>query len=155
MSRLAEAILSLRIALFAACVPWLVRLPVRRLEARVNPPFPPPFADAVQAERIIRLTQLICRVARALIDHPCQVRGLTLYYFLRRAGVNVSLVFGIGRVDAEYAGHCWLVKDGEPFLEIRDPREYFTAMYTFNSDHSEGATNSARATSCFTSSLVE
>jgi Transglutaminase-like superfamily len=146
MSRLAETILSLRIAVFAAAVPWLVRIPVRRLEAWVDPPFPPPFADTVQAERIIRIAQFICRFARPLIKNPCQVRGLTLYYFLRRAGVDVSLVFGIGLVGAAYAGHCWLVKDGEPFLETRDPRQYFTAMYTFNSDDSKAATHSEAAT---------
>ncbi len=153
MSRLSEAILFPRIALFAATVPWLVRLPVRRLEAWVEPPFAPPFADTLKAERIIRLTQFICRFARPLIDNPCQVRGLTLYYFLRRAGVDVSLVFGIGLVDTAYAGHCWLVKDGEPFLEARDPRQYFTAMYTFNSDHSKAATHSEAATASFTNSL--
>jgi hypothetical protein len=139
MSRLLDAILFLRIALFAAAVPWLVRFPVRRLEAWVDPPFAPPFADTVQTERIIRITQFICRFARPLIDNPCQVRGLTLYYFLRRAGVEVSLVFGIGLVGTASAGHCWLVKDGEPFLETPDPRQYFTAMYTFNSDNSAGA----------------
>lgn len=123
MSLLAEAILFPRMALFAAAVPWLVRFPVRRLEAWVDPPFAPRFADTVEAERIIRVTQFICRFARRpLIINPCQVRGLTLYYFLRRAGVDVSLVFGIGMVDTAYTGHCWLVKDGEPFLEVRDPR---------------------------------
>lgn len=145
MRRLADAILSLRIALFAAAVPWLIRFPVRRLEALVNPADPAPLPDTVQAERIIRLTQFIWRFARTLSAHPCQVRGLTLYYFLRRAGVDVSLVFGVGLVGTAYAGHCWLVKDGQPFLESRDPREYFTAMYTFNSAHT---TNSESATAC-------
>lgn len=153
MSRLAEAILFPRIALFAAAVPWLVRLPVRRLEAWVEPPFAPPFPDAEEAERIIRVTQLMCRFARPVINNPCQVRGLTLYYFLRRAGVDVSLVFGIGLVDTTYAGHCWLVKDGEPFLETRDPRQYFTELYTFNSDKSKGATGSEAAAASLTNSL--
>jgi hypothetical protein len=132
MSFLGEIILSLRIAIFAAAVPSLIRLPLRRLEVWLNPSCPPLLADSVQAERIIRLTRFVCRLARPLTDHPCQVRGLTLYYFLRRAGVDVSLVFGLGLVGSAYAGHCWLVKDGVPFLESRDPRNYFTAMYTFN-----------------------
>ncbi len=152
MSRLAEAILFPRIALFAAVVPWLVRFPVRRLEAWVEPSCAPLSADTVQAERIIRLTQFICRFARPLIENPCQVRGLTLYYFLRRAGVDVSLVFGIGLVDTAYAGHCWLVKDGEPFLETRDPRQYFTGMYTFNSDSSKTVSDSEVASASVTNS---
>jgi len=73
-----------------------------------------------------------CRAARRFIDKPCQFRGLTLYYFLRRAGVDVSLVFGIGVIGSMYKGHCWLVKDEVPYLETVDPRQYFTAMYTFN-----------------------
>lgn len=154
MSRLADVILFSRIALFAAALPWLVRFPVRRLEAWVEPSFAPPLADTVRAERIIRLTHLFCRFARPLIQNPCQVRGLTLYYFLRRAGVDVSLVFGIGLVDMGYAGHCWLVKEGAPFLETRDPRQSFTAMYTFNSADSKAVSHSEVSSASLANSSI-
>jgi hypothetical protein len=32
------------------------------------------------------------------------------------------------RPDGEYVGHCWLVKDGEPFLERTDPRPVFAEI---------------------------
>ena len=54
---------------------------------------------------------------------------MTLFYFLRRAGADVELVFGMGKHGDDYAGHCWLVKDGEPFLEQKDPRQKFATMY--------------------------
>jgi hypothetical protein len=57
---------------------------------------------------------------------------VTHYYFLRRAGLDVELSFGMGKLDDQYAGHCWLVKDGEPFLEDSDPRPRYATMYTFS-----------------------
>jgi hypothetical protein len=41
----------------------------------------------------------------------------------------VSLCFGIGQVKEEFVGHCWLVKDGVPFMEARDPRPLYAEMY--------------------------
>ena len=128
--------LALRIAGFAALVPWLVRRPLRQLEAQlegwIGPSREPQEPKAHEAERIIRLTGWFCRAVRPLLSHPCQVRGLTLYYFLRRVGVDVSLVFGISPRSSEAIGHCWLVKDGKPYLESVDPREHFISMYAFN-----------------------
>jgi hypothetical protein len=142
----AELMLALRITIFAALVPWLFRRPLRQLEAWTEPANPPRLPRTQDADRIIRLTGMICRTARPLISHPCQVRGLTQYYFLRRVGVDVSLVFGVaagGGVGAGggpgaapgaagATGHCWLMKDGEPYLESVDPREHFIPMYAFN-----------------------
>jgi hypothetical protein len=56
-------------------------------------------------------------------------RGLTLFWFLRRAGLNVELRFGLDpSVGAAADGHCWLTLDGEPYLEARDPQR-FTELY--------------------------
>jgi hypothetical protein len=138
MGPLSDAILALRITIFAAAVPWLFRWPLRRLEGWVEPSRPSRESRMKEAERIIRLTGILCRVARPLLSRPCQVRGLTLYYFLRRAGVDVSLVFGIGRMVGGYEGHCWLVKDGEPYLEPADPRDHFAPIYAFNCKQGTG-----------------
>jgi hypothetical protein len=144
MQFLADSILALRITIFAALIPWLFRWPLRRLEGWVEPSRPLRESRMKEADRIIRLTGILCRVARPLLPHPCQVRGLTLYYFLRRAGVDVSLVFGIGRMVGGYEGHCWLVKDGEPYLEHADPRDHFAPIYAFNCKQAtdlQGASN--------------
>jgi hypothetical protein len=50
---------------------------------------------------------------------------VTLLYVLRRRGHDVSLTFGIGDVGGRVEGHCWLTRNGEPFLERTDPRTAF------------------------------
>ena len=70
------------------------------------------------------------RFGKPFVKGGCLTRGITLYYFLRRAGVPVTLSFGIGTTDGETTAHCWLTKDGEPFLEKADPRPLFTVMYS-------------------------
>jgi hypothetical protein len=59
----------------------------------------------------------------------CLTRGITLFWFLRRAGVDVELTFGVDPVALDGEGHCWLTLDGEPFLEKVDPRARFTETY--------------------------
>lgn len=63
------------------------------------------------------------------IRRSCLTRGVTLYYFLTRAGVDVSLCFGVGTVDGVMGAHCWLVKDGEPYLERGDVPFPFVPMH--------------------------
>jgi hypothetical protein len=51
-------------------------------------------------------------------------------WFLRRAGLDVELCFGIDPSDdAASDGHCWLSLAGEPFLERVDPRPRFAETY--------------------------
>jgi hypothetical protein len=139
--------LALRIAIFAALVPWRFRRPLRQLEAqlesRIEPSRMAQQPNAGEADRIIRLTGMLCRAVRPLLSHPCQVRGLTLYYFLRRVGVDVSLVFGVAPEATGAVGHCWLVKDGEPYLESVDPREHFISMYSFNAHQTSAGSSGA------------
>jgi hypothetical protein len=128
----ADLFLLIRIAAFAAIVPLLARLPIRRLEALMEPARPRSETDLALAERIIRHTDSVCRTGRRLIARLCLTRGLTLFYFLRRAGIDASLVFGTGTVDDKFAGHCWLVRSGKPYLEKVDPSVLFTPIYSFN-----------------------
>jgi hypothetical protein len=67
---------------------------------------------------------------RRPIRPSCLHRGAVRYHLLRRAGVNVQLVFGAGQVESAPAAHCWLLLDGEPFLETVDPRPVFAGIYT-------------------------
>ena len=60
----------------------------------------------------------------------CLARGMTLYYFLCRMGYPVTLEFGVGDVGGRIEGHCWLVMDGEPILESRDPRGVFREIFS-------------------------
>ncbi len=80
-------------------------------------------------EALGRRVDKVIRWGRPLVRPGCLTRGITGYYVLRRAGLDVALCFGIGPVrEAGLAGHCWLVLDGEPVLETTDPRLAFTEL---------------------------
>ncbi len=118
-----------QVSLFATAVPLVVRLPLPRL-ARLLTRAPRPRAPRpVEIERLERVTSLAPRICRPLVRGGCLTRGLTLFWFLRRAGVEVELRFGLdpsAGVPAD--GHCWLTLDGEPYLEANDPQR-FTELY--------------------------
>jgi hypothetical protein len=132
MTAVSDMFLFIRITLFAAAVPLLTRIPLRRLELLLEPDNPGLMLSTEKIERILRHTDYICRVGRRLISSLCLTRGITLFYFMRRAGMDVALVFGAGEMNGAFAGHCWLARNGEPFLEKTDPRAFFTPMYSFN-----------------------
>ena len=125
-----DALLLLRIYLFAAAVPLLSRVPLPTLLPRLdtrpdkNVPYRPE-----EAQKVASYVGGVIRRA-PLARRDCLVRGLTLFYFLRRAGVDVALVFGTGNPGGGFAGHCWLVRDGEPFLE-KEPTVAFREIYRF------------------------
>ncbi len=123
--------LTLRIAIFTSAVPLLMRLPLRRVQALVEPVGCPAEMDVALAEKIVRDTERMVRLTARINPRRCLARGLTLYFFLRRAGFDLSLVFGAGTVENDFAGHCWLERNGEPYLEATDPRNLFTPMYRF------------------------
>ncbi|MFL6261993.1 MAG: lasso peptide biosynthesis B2 protein [Thermoanaerobaculia bacterium] len=128
---LPETLLPVRVILFAALVPLLLRLcRLPRLRAWVEPrrrsPAPP------GPEEIEALTQRIDELliaGRPAVRTGCMVRGLTLYRFLRRAGADVSLRFGVGTIRGNFAAHCWIVYQGEPLAETHDPRPLFTETW--------------------------
>jgi hypothetical protein len=112
-------------------VPALVRLKLSTLERVLEPRRFLPSPDEHTVRRTIELVEKVLRLGRRLFrPGGCLTRGLTLHYFLRRAGVDVRLCFGMGHPDGkEMAGHCWLELDGRPFLERRDPRLVFGETY--------------------------
>ena len=127
--------LFLRVLTFATVVPLLfnLRLSVlsRMLERRIRSARQQGI-DATTSDQIIRCVETALTVANPLVRSRCLIRAVTLYYFLRRAGMDLALCFGAASKEGrlvERAGHCWLTKDGEPFLEERDPRVGFVPIY--------------------------
>jgi hypothetical protein len=122
-----------QIGAFAAAVPALMRLPLRRLAALVTRPPDPRRRNPAEIERLDRVMALAPRIGRPLVRDGCLTRGITLYWFLRRAGLDVELRFGldpdVGELTDLADGHCWLTLNGEPYLEPRDPRLRFTELY--------------------------
>lgn len=129
----AEALLVLRIIVLAALVPVVMRLPLAQVEAILNRGRVRSGTDPEHAEHIARLVDLALRVSGPLLRHTCLTRAVTRYYYLRHAGLDIALVFGVGCPAGAFAGHCWLEKDEEPFLESRDPRPVFVETHRISS----------------------
>jgi hypothetical protein len=129
MRSISNGVLFLRIFAFAVAVPYLLRRKLPKVAGLIEPGTDP---SAVSEDKIRDITVHVERAIRRgwpLVRPGCLTRGLTRYYFLRRSGLDVALCFGMGRLDNEFVGHCWLAKDGEPFLESPDPRTRYTEMY--------------------------
>lgn len=123
-------LLPVRVLLFGLWVPVLLRRGPERMAALLEPlPPPPPAADPRTAAVLARRIDRWLHLGWPLIRRGCLTRGLVQYRFLRQAGFDVSLRFGIGEVNGQFEGHCWLVREGEPFLEKRDPRPIYTEMW--------------------------
>jgi len=125
---ISDVFLFLQIFFLAAVVPFLLRLRLSRVESLLEPRIP----SATERDRVKQITGYVekaIREGRPLVRPGCLTRGVTRYYFFRRDGMDVSLCFGMGEIDGEFVGHCWLVKDGVPFLEARDPRPWYSEMY--------------------------
>jgi hypothetical protein len=125
---ISDVFLFFQILFFAAAVPFLLRLKLSRVEALLEPKNPSP-AERDRVEQITEYVEMAMREGRPLVRPGCLTRGVTRYYFFRRYGMEVSLCFGMGQVDGKYVGHCWLVKDGVPFMETRDPRPLYSEMH--------------------------
>jgi hypothetical protein len=123
-----DVFLFFQVLFIAAAVPFLLRLKISRVEALLEPRIPRP-ASRDRVEQITQYVEMAIRKGRPLVRPGCLTRGVTRYYFLRRDGVNVSLCFGMGQVQEGFVGHCWLVKEGEPFMETEDPRPLYAEMY--------------------------
>ena len=76
-----------------------------------------------------RVDQLLC--LQVWVFRPvCWKRALLLQRFLRRAGWETRVVFGVRRDGvAGLDGHAWLELDGQPFLEHQPPDYQPTLSY--------------------------
>jgi hypothetical protein len=122
-----DAFLFFQVFIFAAAVPLILRLKLSRLKSLLNPSVHS-FPDQNRVEQITAYVETAIRKG-PFVRPGCLTRGVTRYYFLRRDGIDVSLCFGMGRVNGDFVGHCWLVRDGLPFMETHDPRPRYAEMY--------------------------
>lgn len=125
-----DGMLFARLLLFAAAVPWLAKLGLPRLETWLVPRRALSAPAPADVQKIIDYTDAALQFGRPLVRAKCLTRGVTLYYFLSRTGVDLTLVFGATSVDGQFSAHCWLVRDGMPFAEEPDPGDQYAVLYT-------------------------
>ena len=137
----ADVALVLHCGGFLTFLPFLLRLPLARQAALLEPRRVPPPPSPARIERITDLVTAVVQLQR-LIPANCLPHGLARYYFLRRAGAPVELCYGAGREEhGEFIAHCWLLLEGEPYREPRDPREVYREFFRF--PHATGAPTAA------------
>ena len=133
--RQGDALLCMQSLCVALTAPALMRIPLPQLEALFERTARTRSADrpARDPEAVATMALSVLRAGWPLVRRGCLTRGLTLYYALRRAGVDAGLEFGLGKVPTGdgFDGHCWLVLDGKPYLESRDPYSHYATMYAF------------------------
>jgi hypothetical protein len=125
-------LLLIRLTAAALAAPALIRGGLPRLQRWLEPPSSRRVADSMAVDQVTaqygRWVDSIIRRGHPLVRPGCLTRGITLYYALRRTGIDVALCFGVGSDNGAVAGHCWLVLDGQPLLERTDPRVMFTEV---------------------------
>lgn len=132
-----HAWLLLRVFVVAAFVPVFFRLRLPLLNQLLESRFKPVLATQVpgnDAEEIIQCVEWAMALGWPVIRPRCLTRGFARYYFLRCAGINLSLCFGAAIRNGQLIpapGHCWLVKDGLPYLEPQEPCANFFPIYWF------------------------
>jgi hypothetical protein len=135
IGRLADVPLVLHIMAVAALVPILARLPLPKLAALLEPG-PGIRAASTTEQQLVRYVDGVLRTGGPLLHRSCLTRGVTLFYFLRRMDVAVDLCFGASPRGGKFEAHCWLEKDGEPVLEVVDPRITLATMYRITARNS-------------------
>jgi hypothetical protein len=126
-----------RVLLFAAVVPLLLYRRIDRLAPLLEPARTPPPPPQEEVDALVARIDRLLQAGRPFVRSGCLTRGFTLFYFLRRAGADVSLRFGMGEVEGSFSGHCWIVQDGEPLAEKRDPRPLFAETFRIPSTREE------------------
>jgi hypothetical protein len=115
-------LLILRILVYALAVPAMTRTKLTSWERFAGGgPAAEPGAGPEAEQKMVDCVDAVLVAFQPVVRPGCLVKGLTRYHFLRKAGVDVSLRFGVGQVGGSLMGHCWLVKDGRPFLEPGRP----------------------------------
>ena len=77
-----------------------------------------------------RIAARVDRIFRADIVHrSCWKRAAVLRRYLLLNGIETSVVFGVRKGEEQLAGHAWLERDGEPFLEETPPDYVVTLRY--------------------------
>jgi len=92
----------------------------------------------VDADKILKLTNLILHRDIFIYKNICLKRSLTLYYFLSRMGQNVNIYYGVKKdtelnnEDQGLDGHSWIKLNGEIFNDgDKDAPDIYHITYSY------------------------
>lgn len=63
-----------------------------------------------------------------LLGGNCLPRSLTLWYLLRRQGLDSQLCLGVRRINGIFNAHAWLEYQGQPLNDTPDVRQRFAVF---------------------------
>lgn len=117
---------------FCRALPEVMKRPLSELAHHITPiPQPCPLPEAT----IRTVADVVTLTERRSPLGLCLRRSLTRYYFLRRAGIPVTVHFGAKLVpqndSRKIAGHAWLSQNGRPYFEDEENWRDFTVMLTW------------------------
>ena len=125
--RLSDVIMIGRIVLMVLRIELLQkRISVRRLVSSFDAPANP--SKPVDIGRIHWMTRGILR--RMFAGRYCMKRSLVLFHFLRKAGRDAEIVFGVAKAGEKLEGHAWVTVNGQPFAE-EGPVDRYAVTYKY------------------------
>jgi Transglutaminase-like superfamily len=83
----------------------------------------------LEPQRAAAVVETAQAFAHPLVRRGCLTRGLSLFWLLNDPADDMRICFGLGGPADGFAGHCWLERGGEPYLERVDPRERFPEQF--------------------------
>ena len=89
-----------------------------------------PITDPEQVGLTIQQCEqaLHLAVQYGLYPGNCLSQSLTLWWLLRRQGVESELRIGVRTVAGRFQAHAWIEYQGQPLHEVQDVRQHYTAF---------------------------
>lgn len=111
-------------------------LPLPKAFAAMSPRLGSPPGDQRKTEAIVNALDTLLTARIPLIPPQCWRRAVVLHRFLRHAGIDTVIVFGV-RTDGTRTveAHAWVESEGQPFAEAADTAAY-QRVFEFPGDRS-------------------
>lgn len=117
MAALQTILLRLHIRLYSLLVPLIVRLPFKLMLAVNDPPSWLKPYTGLAVSLIQSAVHRCLQNPRMMRRRKCLRHGLVLHHFLKLAGYNPQLHFGVYPAPdsrGKLHGHCWVCLGGQP-----------------------------------------
>lgn len=106
---------------------------LRRCQAALRAPAPPSGASGGTGQQSLAeaagVSRLLCAAERRrLLDPNCLVHSLTLWWLLRRRGIDGHVCIGVRRSGGTLEAHAWVEHAGTALGEVEDVARRFVPL---------------------------